>query len=89
MLGAGIFVLSYMLVSLDVIHSRTRIYYLLNLMGIGMAFSSHIVSLNPASATIQFFVICVSVLGLVRNRPPKCIGDPPRHRSALGTGKAR
>jgi len=66
--GAAIFIGSYLLLALGRLTSGTPVYYGLNLLGIGMALSSHLQDLNIASAIIQAFVFGISLLGLWRWR---------------------
>ncbi len=66
LLGAAIFIVTYALVAWDVIDSRSCVYFALNFIGISMALSSHLISLNPASAIIQSFVLVISGVGFLK-----------------------
>lgn len=68
LVGAAIFIGSYLLLALGRITSGTPFYYALNLLGIGMALVSHLQALNLSSAIIQGFVLLISVVGLMRWR---------------------
>ena len=90
--GAAIFIGSYLLLALGRLTSGTPVYYALNLLGIGMALSSHIQDLNIASAIIQSFVFLISVIGLVRWRAMRRPGGSDRDedpKSQAGQGLRR
>ena len=52
-------------------------YYALNLVGIGLALLSHLVSFNPASLVIQSFVFAISGLGVLRHLAGGSRADDP------------
>ena len=73
--GADIFIGSYLLLAMGRLSSGAPLYYGLNLLGIGMALSSHLQDLNIASAIIQSFVCGISLLGLWRWRRERVIPE--------------
>ena len=63
--GFGLYVLSYMLLTIRAIDSACVLYFTMNLFAASFVLYGLTESFNLASAMIQFFWISISVIGIV------------------------
>lgn len=81
LLGFGLYVLSYFLLTTHRLDSRTATYFVINLVAAGLVLVSLIGAFNLASLMIQIFWIAVSILAIVRRYrlPPSAGGASSYH----------